>query len=181
MQNIIRRIDALNNSIGHAAAWCALGLVALQFIVVVLRYIFGIGLIMMQEGVVYLHAALFILGAAYTLCHEGHVRVDVFYRDAKEKTRAIVDIFGSIVFLMPVCGVIFWYSFPYVAQSWRVLEGSRETSGIQAVFLLKSLLLCFAVLMALQGISMLLKAIIKLRQLPNGQISSDQTPSGSEL
>ncbi len=163
MQKLSQRIDRLNDLIGRYAAWCAIALVLLQFTVVVLRYVFGVGVIMMQEGVIYLHAALFLLGGAYTLQYGGHVRVDVFYREAKPRTKAMVDIFGAIVFLLPVCILILWYSWPYVANSWRVLEGSRETSGIQAVFLLKSLILVFAALMALQGISMILHNILRLR------------------
>ncbi|MBT4891211.1 MAG: TRAP transporter small permease subunit [Rhodospirillales bacterium] len=163
MQNLVRKIDTFNNSIGHAAAWCAIALVVVQFVVVVLRYVFGIGLIMMQEGVVYLHATLFMMGAAHTLCQDGHVRVDIFYREATPQTKALVDLFGSLVFLLPVCCVIFWFAWPYVSQSWSVFEGSRETSGIQAVFLLKTLILVFAVLMALQGISMMLRSVMFLR------------------
>ena len=163
MQKFAHHIDAINDAIGRYAAWCAVALVVLQFTVVVLRYVFGVGVIMMQEGVVYLHATLFMLGAAYTLQYGGHVRVDVFYREAKPRTKAYLDIFGAIVFLLPVCILIFWYSWPYVSSSWRVFEGSRETSGLQAVFLLKSLILVFAAMMALQGISMLLHNILRLR------------------
>lgn len=163
MQKIAHSIDTLNDAIGRYASWCAIALVLLQFLVVVLRYVFGVGVIMMQEGVVYLHATLFMLGAAYTLKYDGHVRVDVFYREAKPRTKALVNLFGSIVFLLPVCSLIFWYSWPYVSSSWRVFEGSRETSGIQAVFLLKTLILVFAVTMALQGLSMLLHSVLHLR------------------
>ena len=163
MQQLAQRIDALNEAIGRYAAWCAVVLVMVQFAVVVLRYVFGVGVIMMQEGVVYLHATLFLLGAAYTLKHEGHVRVDIFYREATPRRKALVDVFGALVFLLPVCGLIFWFSLPYVETSWSVFEGSRETSGIQAVFLLKTLILVFAVLMALQGLSMLMHSLLCLR------------------
>ncbi len=95
MQKIAHSIDTLNDAIGRYASWCAIALVLLQFLVVVLRYVFGVGVIMMQEGVVYLHATLFMLGAAYTLKYDGHVRVDVFYREAKPRTKALVNLFGS--------------------------------------------------------------------------------------
>ena len=170
MHRLAQRIDILNETVGRYAAWCAVALVVLQFSVVVLRYVFGIGVIMMQEGVVYLHATLFLMGSAYTLKHGGHVRVDVFYREASLRKKAWVNLFGSIVFLLPVCMLIFWYSWPYVSTSWGVFEGSRETSGIQAVFLLKTLILVFAVLMAAQGVSMLLHSLLRIQ----GREVSDQ-------
>ncbi|HER26644.1 MAG TPA: TRAP transporter small permease subunit [Rhodospirillales bacterium] len=137
-------------------------MVLMQFTVVVMRYIFGLGSIMMQESVVYLHGALFMLGAGYTLLHEGHVRVDIFYREASPRKKAMVDLFGSLLLLMPVCILITWYSFPYLKTSWSVLEGSRETSGIQGVYLLKSTLWAFTGLMMLQGLSIAAKSFLFL-------------------
>ena len=163
MQYFAHKIDAFNETVARYAAWCAIALVAVQFTVVVLRYVFGVGMIMMQEGVIYLHATLFLLGAAYTLKCDGHVRVDIFYRDASVRTKALVDMFGAVVFLLPVCALILWSAVPYVQTSWSVFEGSRETSGIQAVFLLKTLIIVFAVLMALQGLSLLIHSLSHLR------------------
>ena len=137
-------------------------MVLLQFVVVVLRYIFGVGFIAMQEGVIYLHATLFLLGAGYTLLHGGHVRVDIFYRDARPRRRALVDLLGVIFLLLPVCVIIGWATWPYLAQSWSVFEGSKETSGIHAVYVLKSMILAFVVLIALQGISLVLHAVLTL-------------------
>ena len=159
---VARAIDIVNEQIGRGAAWLALIMVLLQFAVVLMRYLFGIGSIFMQEGVIYLHAALFLVGAGYTLLHGGHVRVDIFYRDARPRHKALIDLLGTLLFLLPVCVVIGWASLPYVAQSWVNLEGSRETSGIPAVFVLKSLILLFVVLIALQGISILLHSILIL-------------------
>ncbi len=157
---LARKIDSFNDWIGRVTAWSALLMVIIQFVVVVMRYVFGIGSIMMQESVVYLHSLLFMIGAGYTLLYGGHVRVDAFYRDASEKRKALIDFIGVIVFLVPVCGVIWWYSWPYVASSWMVFEGSKETSGIQAVFLLKTTILIFALLVTLQGISMAIHALL---------------------
>ncbi|MBL4693063.1 MAG: TRAP transporter small permease subunit [Magnetovibrio sp.] len=137
-------------------------MVMTQFMVVVLRYVFSLNFIMMQEAVVYLHATLFMIGSAYTLLHDGHVRVDIFYRTASVRVKAMVDCAGAFIFLLPVCGLILWSSVPYVAKSWAILEGSPETSGIQAIFLLKSLIVAFAGLMALQGVSMGLRAALTL-------------------
>ena len=106
-------------------------MVLLQFIVVVMRYIFGAGFIAMQEGVIYLHATLFMVGAGYTLLHGGHVRVDIFYREARPRRRALVDLIGVILFLLPVCVIIGWSSWPYLEQSLvgvRGLEGDQRHS-----------------------------------------------------
>jgi TRAP-type mannitol/chloroaromatic compound transport system permease small subunit len=116
----------------------------------------------MQESVIYLHAVLFMIGAGYTLLHDGHVRLDIFYRDASIRTKALVDMWGSIGLVIPVTVLIWWFSWPYVAGSWKVLEGSKETSGIHAVFLLKTVILVFAALMFAQGISLLVRSILTL-------------------
>lgn len=162
LASIARAIDRVNEGIGRAVAWTALALVAVQFLAVVLRYVFGVGWIWVEESIVYLHATLFMTGAAYTLLHDGHVRVDVFYREATARDRARVDLFGTVFFLWPVCLLILVKSWPYVAQSWAVLERSPETSGIPAVFVLKSLIPVFGILMVLQGVSMAASAALVL-------------------
>lgn len=162
---ITKWIDTFNDRIGTTLSWLAIVMVLTQFASVVMRYIFGLSFIWMQESVVYLHATLFMMGAGYTLLHEGHVRVDIFYRTAPPRKKAMVDLAGSLVFLLPVCGLILWASVPYVMRSWAMGEGSQETSGIQALYLLKSLILAFAVLMALQGVAMALRSILTLRGL----------------
>lgn len=159
---VARLIDGLNDRIGRTVAWLALVMVLLQFAVVVMRYVFGVGAIFLQEGVIYLHGTLFMVGAGYTLLHGGHVRVDIFYRDAAPKRKALIDLIGVLVFLLPVCTVIGWASWPYVGQSWAVFEGSRETSGIPGVFALKSVILAFVVLIVFQGVSMALHAVLTL-------------------
>ncbi len=165
LQRLAQGIDTLNDVVGKAAAWTALAMVLIQFIVVVMRYVFGLGSIMMQESVVYLHAVLFMVGAGYTLLHGGHVRVDVFYREASERWKAWIDLAGVFVFLLPVCLLVWWFSFPYVENSWKVFEGSKETSGIQGVFLLKSVILAFAFLVAIQGVSMAIRSFLRLLRL----------------
>ncbi|MCY4479615.1 MAG: TRAP transporter small permease subunit [Rhodospirillales bacterium] len=170
-----RVIDAVNEHVGRVASWLALLMVLLQFIVVVLRYIFGVGFIAMQEGVIYLHATLFMVGAGYTLLHGGHVRVDIFYRDARPRRRALVDLLGVILFLLPVCVVIGWASWPYLEQSWSVFEGSKETSGIHAVYALKSMIMAFVVLIALQGLSLGLHAALTLAGLEERHDATAET------
>ncbi len=158
--SLARAIDAMNQILGGFTSWLALVLVVVQFAIVVMRYVFGVGFIFAQESLVYLHSLLFMLGAAFTLLHDGHVRVDIFYRDAKPRTKALVDFLGVIFLLGPVCVAIMIFTWPYAATSWSVFEGSKETSGIQAVFLLKSLILVFAALMLIQGVAMAIHAAL---------------------
>ncbi|MGI9433608.1 MAG: TRAP transporter small permease subunit, partial [Geminicoccaceae bacterium] len=145
-------VDRLNEQIGRTISWLALVMILLQFVVVVMRYVFGIGSVIMQEAIVYMHATIFLVGASYTLLHNGHVRCDIFYSDATPRRRAVIDLIGVMLFLLPMCIMIFWVSWPYVANAWAVLEGSPEGRlGIPAVFLLKTLILAFALLLGLQA------------------------------
>jgi TRAP-type mannitol/chloroaromatic compound transport system permease small subunit len=163
LEKFRRAVDGFNDLVGRTTAWLVIAMVLIQFTVVMLRYVFGFGSIMMQESVVYLHGALFMLGAAYTLLSEGHVRVDIFYRDATHKKKALVDMFGVLFLLLPICGLIWLSSWSYVGQSWAILEGSRETSGIHAVYILKTAILAFAALLSLQGLSMAARAYLTIK------------------
>jgi TRAP-type mannitol/chloroaromatic compound transport system permease small subunit len=152
------RIDRLNAVVGRTVAWACLFVVVVQFAVVLLRYGLGIGSIWLTESILYAHAALFMLAAAWTLHEGGHVRVDVFYTEASPRRKALVDLCGALLLLLPFMLVLAWLSFPYVARSWEILERSRETSGLPGVFLLKTLIPLFALTMALQGISQAIRA-----------------------
>lgn len=152
------RIDRLNAAIGRAAAWLCLMVVAVQFAVVGLRYLFGIGSIWMQESILYGHAALFLLCAAWTLQHDGHVRVDIFYASASPRVRAAIDLLGALLLLIPFAGAILYFSWPYVARSWAILEGSREASGLPFLFALKTLIPVFAAMLILQGLAQTIRA-----------------------
>lgn len=156
------RIDRLTTGIGRAVAWFALVVVLLQFALVVARYLFGLGSIWASEAVIYAHAALFMLAAAWTLRAGGHVRVDVFYAEAGPRTKATVDLIGALLLLLPFALVLVWLSLPYTARSWAILERSQESSGLPLVFLLKTLIPLFAVLMALQGIAQAIRALAAL-------------------
>jgi TRAP-type mannitol/chloroaromatic compound transport system permease small subunit len=158
MNHFADRIDRLNAAIGRAVAWLALVIVLLQFVLVVARYIFGFGSIWLTETVIYAHAALFLLAAAWTLRAGGHVRVDVFYAEASVRARAWIDLLGSVLLLLPFMLVLLFLSLPYAARSWAVLERSQESSGLPLVFVLKSLISLFAVLMALQGLAQAIRA-----------------------
>ena len=165
MSRFIRIVDAVSAWTGHAVAWLTLGMVAGGFLIVVLRYAFDTGWIWMQESVTWMHALVFLLGAAYTLERDEHVRVDVFYRGQPERRQALVNVLGALLLLLPTCMFLFVWSFGYVASSWRVLESSREAGGLPGLFLLKAALPAMAVLLALQGIAELLRNLLVLRGL----------------
>lgn len=103
---VISRIDNFNRKLGHAIAWLALALVLVQFTVVVLRYVFSIGFAPMQEAVWHLHGLLFMLGAGYTLLRDEHVRVDVLYREASPKQKAITDFGGCLLFVIDLAQLL---------------------------------------------------------------------------
>jgi TRAP-type mannitol/chloroaromatic compound transport system permease small subunit len=156
------RIDRLSAAVGRTVMGCLLFMVLAEFALVLMRYVLGVGSIWLQESVIYAHAALFMLAAAWTLSADGHVRVDIFYADAAPRTKALVDLFGALLLLLPFALALVFLSFPYVARSWAILEGSRETSGLPAVFLLKTLIPLFAALLALQGVAQALRAGLTL-------------------
>ncbi len=162
---LAQAIDRFNDRVGRKTAWLALAMAGVQFVVVLMRYVFGTSEIWLQESILYMHSLLFMLGAGYTLLHNGHVRIDIFYRDAPPERKALTDLAGVFLFLIPVLVALFYIAWPYVTASWAVLEGSRETSGIQAVYLLKTLIPVFAVLLLLQGISMAVHAVAVLMGL----------------
>ncbi len=146
----MKRIVAITERSVH---FLTLLMVLVTFAVVVLRYGFDLGWIAMQESVTYLHAANFMLGAAFALRHDAHVRVDIFYQKFGPRGRAWVDLLGTLFLLLPVCGFILYASWDYVRESWQLMEGSQEAGGIPAVWLLKSLLLAMPVLLILQGLA----------------------------
>lgn len=162
MPHLFRHLQAVNEWVGRLVAWLTFLMVVVTFLVVVLRYVFDLGWIAMQESVVYMHAMVFMLGAAYTLKHHGHVRVDIFYQRFSPRTRQWVDLLGTLFLLLPVTMFIIVMGWEYVADSWGVLEGSREAGGLPGVFLLKSLIILMPVLMIIQGLAILLRQVMLL-------------------
>ena len=158
-------IDSLSIWSGHALAWLTFLMVVVTFTIVVMRYLFGTGFIWLQESLTWMHAVVFMLGAAYTLQRDEHVRVDVFYRDMSATRRAWVDVFGVVFFVLPLCGLLIYESSDYVVDSWRVREVSRNAGGLPypAIPLLKSVLLLMPLALALQGVAMLARCIRQLR------------------
>ncbi len=140
-------------------------MVLVTFLVVVLRYVFDLGFIWLQESVTWMHAVVFMLGAAYALSNDEHVRVDVFYRTFSPRRRAIVDFVGVIVFLLPLCGFMLWSAWDFVAISWKIQEASRESGGLPfpLIPLLKSVLVAMPIALMLQGIALALRSFRTLR------------------
>jgi TRAP-type mannitol/chloroaromatic compound transport system permease small subunit len=162
MTAIADRIDRLTRAVGRAVAWLALAIVLVQFALVLARYVFSFGSIWLTQSVIYGHATLIMLAAAWTLAAGGHVRVDVFYAQASARTRAIVDLIGSLLLLLPFALMLLYLSVPYAARSWAILERSQEVGGLPLVFVLKTLIPLFAVLMALQGAAQAIRAAAAL-------------------
>jgi TRAP-type mannitol/chloroaromatic compound transport system permease small subunit len=164
MQRLIGPIEAIVRTTGRAVMWLLIVMALLQFAVVVLRYVFGLNYIFMQESITYMHGAVFLLAGGYALLTDDHVRVDIFYRGASPKRKALIDLAGTYLFLVPVCLLLLWTASPYVARSWAVGEGSNESSGIQALFILKSFIPAFAVLMLMAGFVIAARAVDTLRE-----------------
>jgi len=162
LRTAVRAIDAVNNAVGRGVAWLTALMVLGYCVVVTLRYGFGIGWVALQESVTYMHAAVFMLAAAYTLNDNGHVRVDIFYRSWPERRRQWVELIGSLVLLLPMAVFLFAVSLGYVADSWARLERSPEPGGLPFVYLLKSLMLVMAVQLGAAGLSRAGKAVLRL-------------------
>ena len=159
MHNTIKYIEAFIEWTGRTVSWLTLAMVLVTFLVVVLRYTFDIGWIALQEATRYMHALVFLTGAAYTLKHNEHVRVDILYQKLSPRGQAWIDCLGHIFILLPVMLFIFWISWDYIKASWDVLESSRETGGLPGVYLLKSCILLMSALLILQSIALTLRAI----------------------
>jgi TRAP-type mannitol/chloroaromatic compound transport system permease small subunit len=166
VNRIAKRLTGLCTAIGHGVAWLTVAMVLVMAVVVIQRYWFSSGSIRLQEFITFMHAAVFMLAAAYTLAVGGHVRVDIFYGRMNTERQALVDIAGTLLLLLPFCGFLLWSSWDYVATSWLIQESSKETGGLPFPFpsMVKSFIPITAILLGLQGISMLLQAGQLLRK-----------------
>ena len=162
---IIRIINLINKLIGETVSWLTLFMVLITFLVVVLRYGFNIGFIWMQESVRFMYAAVFLLCAGYTLLKDKHVRVDVLYLNLSERSKAIVDLIGSVFLLLPVCFIIFYYSWSYVINSWQQMEGSIEERGLHLVFIMKTFIWLFTILVSMQSLATIINSFIILKKI----------------
>ena len=162
LHRAIRVADAINETVGRGLAWLTLGAVAITFAVVVMRYGLSFGRIWIQEIAMYLHAAVFMLGAGYTLQHRGHVRVDIFYARMSPRRRALVDCVGTLVLLIPVALFILAWSLDFVVNAWLRLEGSPETGGLPLVYVLKTFIPLMALLLLVQAFAELARNALVL-------------------
>lgn len=159
---LARAISGFNRLIGNIFSWLALAIVLVCFTVVVQRYVFSISFVWMQDLYIWLNGVMFTAVAGYALLRNDHVRVDIFYRPASTRWKAIVDMVGVIVFLLPFSAVLTVYSWNFVERSWRFSEGSANVGGMPGLYVLKSFILVFAAVIALQGIAMALRSILVL-------------------
>lgn len=169
MLRLADSLDMISRLTASVIRWLALMMVLVQFGIVVGRYVFGYNIIAVQESVLYMHATLFMLGAGYTLLVDKHVRVDVFYAKAGPRTRRRIDIFGHVFLLIPSMLVILYWSWPSVRNSWKILEGPISVGGIEAVFLLKSLIPAFCILLVIQSLSLLIRLLLPETSRPEAK------------
>lgn len=158
----VRTISALNTAIGKTFSWLSLGIVLVCFSVVVLRYFFNTGFVWMQDLYVWMNGIMFTAVAGYVLLQGGHVRVDIFYRPATIRRKAIIDLIGTVIFLLPFTWIVAYYSWNYVRSSWSIFEQSGNAGGLHGLYILKSFILVFAGLVALQGLAMVARSVLVL-------------------
>jgi TRAP-type mannitol/chloroaromatic compound transport system permease small subunit len=149
---------------GRWVAWLVIAMVLLICYDVAMRYIFQQGSVALQELEWHLFALVFLLGGAYTLKHDEHVRVDILYRSrfVSDKGRAWIDVIGTLLFLVPFCVLILITSWPFVENAFYYQEGSPDPGGLPYRFVLKGAILLGFSLMLLQGLAMLLKNLMVL-------------------
>jgi TRAP-type mannitol/chloroaromatic compound transport system permease small subunit len=164
MKNIANLFDNINRYTGYLCAFLVVLMTVNVFIVVFLRYLFGISFIWLQETYVWMHAYIFMAGAGFTYLNDAHVRIDIIYRSSSKVYKAIVDLVGNIFLLMPFLYIIWSYSFPFVYKSFQINEVSREAGGLPMLFLLKAVILIFAFLLFIQALSKLINNFIIIYQ-----------------
>ena len=166
--NILKNLSSTISYINKIAGFiCAIIVVLMSlnvFLVVVLRYLFGISFIWMQETYVWMHAYIFMLGAGYTYLNDDHVRIDIIYRSSSKLYKALVDSIGIIFLLLPFLYIIWNYSYPFVYKSWQMNEISRAAGGLSMLYLLKLAILLFVVLLSIQAIAKIINNFINMIQ-----------------
>ena len=166
--NILKNLSSTISYINKIAGFiCAILVVLMSlnvFLVVVLRYLFGISFIWMQETYVWMHAYIFMLGAGYTYLNDDHVRIDIIYRSSSKLYKALVDSIGIIFLLLPFLYIIWNFSYPFVYKSWEMNEISREAGGLSMLYLLKLAILLFVALLSIQAIAKIINNFINIIQ-----------------
>jgi TRAP-type mannitol/chloroaromatic compound transport system permease small subunit len=155
-------ICRVNWIVGQVFSWLALGIVVICFAVVVQRYVFSVSYVWMQDLYIWLNGAMFTAVAGFALLRDNHVRVDIFYRPARMRTRALIDLVGVLIFLLPFAVVVYLYSTPFVVRAWSYYEGSANIGGMPGLFILKTFIIGFVVLLAAQGVAMICRSVLVL-------------------
>lgn len=178
LRRLVGALRSISEATGRLVAWLTIPMVIGTFVVVLLRYAFDLGWIWMQEGIVWMHAAVFMLASAYTLNRDEHVRVDIFYRRMTARRKALVDILGTCLFLLPVSVFILAISWDYVSVSWQIREGSREAGGLPYPFvpMLKSVIVVASILLIVQGLADLISSTLVLL----GRSTEKPTPAAPQ-
>lgn len=171
---LVKGIDRITEMLGINLAWLNVMMVLCMFLVVLLRYLFNHSSIPLQEAVMYLHAALFMLGSGFALKHDDHVRVDIFYQRMSPRARAWVNLMGTLLMLFPVVGFISWYSLSYVESAWRIRENSQEADGLPWVYLLKTLIFGLTGSLFFQGIAEAARNLCLILAIPVPTIAKEE-------
>jgi TRAP-type mannitol/chloroaromatic compound transport system permease small subunit len=158
----IRAVDRMNDAVGRWASWFLLGSVVVCAATTTLRYAFNVGFVWTQELYVALFGLNFMLAAGYAYCHDQHVRVDIYYDRRSPRGRAWVDASGVLIFLLPWLGVVGWAAYPFARLSWSVLEPSSQSGGLPGLFVLKSAIFLFVILLGIQGFAVLARSALVL-------------------
>jgi len=163
---IVDIISLINLWVGRIFSWLSLAIVVVCFTVVVQRYLFATSYVWMQDLYIWLNGAMFTAVAGFALLRDDHVRVDIYYRPATLRRKALVDLFGVIFFLLPFTAVVYAYSMPFVQRAWTYHEASANVGGMPGLFILKSFIIGFVTLLAIQGIAMALRSVLVLAGRP---------------
>ena len=161
-RTVLRWIDTVNRQIGQGVAWLILAMVLVTVGDVIMRYLFNTGAVFIQELEWHLFGVLFLLAAGYTLLIDGHVRVDIFYARLPKRSKAWIDLFGTVVLLLPVCAVVVWSSHKFVGNSWGFQEGSPDPGGLPARYIIKSMIPLGFLLLGIQGIGEAIRSVLTI-------------------
>ena len=162
LKKYISIVDRLNEKTGQFVAWLTTVLVLVVFYDVILRYVFAKGNIAMQELEWHIFSMIFLLGAAYTLKINGHVRVDIIYVKFSEKTKAWINFFGAFLFLIPFSLIVIYATKDFIFNSWAVREVSPDPGGLPARYILKAMIPLGFFLLILQGIAEAFKNLMTI-------------------
>lgn len=174
IRGLLNGIERFTEISGRLISWLTIVMVGLMVVIVFARYFLQVGSIALQESVTYIHATVFMLGLAFTLKRGGHVRVDIFYRQFSPRHKALVDLVGGLLFLLPVSVLIFVASWDYVFASWVIGETSAENTGLPFVYLLKTLMLIMPVTLLLQGIAEIIKSGLVITGADDSAVNADE-------